>query len=256
MDPAIDLTGIDLTRPSVARAYDYYLGGFHNFLADRELAEATIATFPQVRGAGRSARRFLTRAVTHLAADHGVRQFLDLGSGIPTAGNVHEIAQAVDPTARVVYVDIHPVAVAHGGMLLAGNPNAISVAADLLRHYREALGPGGWIALSHATSEFQPATVQAAMQHYRRTATPGRPRDAAEVTALLDGYDLVLPDWCCPSSGSPAPCARWPTRRSSRSGSAPAAPADGPGRRPARSRTEPAVRPSGRVDAAAAPPGP
>jgi S-adenosyl methyltransferase len=123
--------GVDLSRPSVARVYDYFLGGFHNFPADREMAEAAIATYPALPAAARAGRAFLARAVTHLAADHGVRQFLDLGSGIPTVGNVHEIAQAVDPAARVVYVDIDPVAVAHSEALLAGNPWAGVICGDL-----------------------------------------------------------------------------------------------------------------------------
>src|SRR3954452_25369405 len=87
--------GVDLSRPSVARMYDYYLDGFHNFPADRELAEAAIAAYPQVPAAARAGRALLARAVTQLA-ERGVRQFLDLGSGIPTVGNVHEIAQSVD----------------------------------------------------------------------------------------------------------------------------------------------------------------
>jgi hypothetical protein len=123
--------GVDLSRPSVARVYDYFLGGFHNFPADRELAEAAIAAYPQVPAAARAGRAFLARVVTHLAVEHGVRQFLDLGSGIPTVGNVHEIAQSVDPQARVVYVDIDPVAVAHSEALLAGNPRADAIQADL-----------------------------------------------------------------------------------------------------------------------------
>jgi len=124
---------MDLSRPSVARVYDYYLGGYHNFPADREMAEAVIATYPLTRAAAKSIRAFLGRAVHHLAADQGIRQFLDLGSGIPTEGNVHDIVQAVDPQASVVYVDIDPVAVAHSEAILAGNPHTAVVQADLRR---------------------------------------------------------------------------------------------------------------------------
>jgi S-adenosyl methyltransferase len=121
---------IDITRASVARVYDYTLGGAHNFAVDREVAEKVTQAMPELREVLRGNRVFLTRAVHHLLK-LGIRQFLDLGSGIPTVGNVHEIAQQADPDARVVYVDNDPVAVAHSQALLADNPNATVVGADL-----------------------------------------------------------------------------------------------------------------------------
>jgi hypothetical protein len=121
---------VDLTRPSVARMYDYFLGGSHNFAVDRETARAVEKIYPGMMGAARANRSFLRRAVRYLSA-HGVDQFLDLGSGIPTVGNVHEIAQHTNPDARVVYVDVEPVAVAHSVALLAKDPLAIAVRADL-----------------------------------------------------------------------------------------------------------------------------
>jgi hypothetical protein len=121
---------IEIEQPSVARMYDYYLGGSHNFAADRQLAERATRAFPDVREFARANRAFLRRAVTFLA-DAGVNQFLDLGSGIPTVGNVHEVAQAADPNARTAYVDSDPVAYAHGSALLAGNPQAMFLQADL-----------------------------------------------------------------------------------------------------------------------------
>lgn len=121
--------GIDLSRPSASRVYDYYLGGFHNFSSDREMAERAIKDWPDLPLIMRSNRAFLRRAVTYLV-EQGVRQFLDIGSGIPTVGNVHEVAQALDPRARIVYVDIDPVAVAHSEAILLGNPNAIVVKGD------------------------------------------------------------------------------------------------------------------------------
>lgn len=124
--------GIDLDRPSASRVYDYYLGGFHNFEADRELARKAIADWPDLPRIMKENRAFLRRTVTHLAG-LGVRQFLDVGSGIPTVGNVHEIAQGLDPGARVVYVDIDPVAVAHSEAILAGNPGATVVRGDFRR---------------------------------------------------------------------------------------------------------------------------
>lgn len=121
---------IDHHRPSAARIYDCYLGGSHNFAADREVAERIVQLVPEVPRIARANRSFLRRAVVHLL-HAGIRQFLDLGSGIPTAGNVHEITQRVDPAARVVYVDIDPVAVAHGRGILAGNDRVAMVQADL-----------------------------------------------------------------------------------------------------------------------------
>ena len=105
-------TEIDLTRPSAARVYDYFLGGAHNFEIDRQLAEQIASMTPNLAATMRAGREFLRRAVRVLL-DDGIDQFLDIGSGIPTVGNVHEVAQAANPEARVVYVDIDPVAVAH-----------------------------------------------------------------------------------------------------------------------------------------------
>ncbi|MGI5452335.1 SAM-dependent methyltransferase [Streptomyces sp. CA-249302] len=124
--------GSDPDKASVARMYDAMLGGQHNFAIDREAVAAFSAIDPQVRTLARANRAFLGRAVRFLAAA-GVRQFIDLGSGIPTQGNVHEVAQSASPGARVVYVDNDPVAVAHSGSLLADNPDAAIVDADIRR---------------------------------------------------------------------------------------------------------------------------
>ncbi|MBO0840931.1 MAG: SAM-dependent methyltransferase [Sciscionella sp.] len=113
--PAPD--GVDINKPAAARIYDYYLGGAHNFKADREFAEQVISVIPFVRNIARVNRSFLRRTVTWLAKQ-GVDQFLDIGSGIPTVGNVHEIAQRINPDARTVYVDYEHVAVAHSRMIL------------------------------------------------------------------------------------------------------------------------------------------
>ncbi|HEX5496886.1 MAG TPA: SAM-dependent methyltransferase [Mycobacteriales bacterium] len=120
----------ELARANPARMYDYYLGGQANFKVDRQVAEQVIAVYPGIVAAARANRAFLARAVRYLL-DQGIDQFLDLGSGIPTVGNVHQIAQAVTPAARVVYVDIEPVAAAHATGMLAGNPNAAVIRADL-----------------------------------------------------------------------------------------------------------------------------
>ncbi|MEU4762823.1 SAM-dependent methyltransferase [Actinosynnema sp. NPDC023794] len=123
-------SSVDLDRPSAARMYDYFLGGSHNFAVDREAAKSVEQIFPGMSGAARANRSFLRRAVRYLLSQ-GIDQFLDLGSGIPTVGNVHEIAQQTNPAARVVYADVEPVAVAHSTALLADNPLASAIQADL-----------------------------------------------------------------------------------------------------------------------------
>jgi SAM-dependent methyltransferase len=126
---------VDTKHANVARVYDYWLGGSHNFLADQDLARAIAAVEPNTRGGVRANRAFLGRAVRFMAAA-GITQFLDIGSGIPTEGNVHEIAQESSPGARVVYADIDPVAVAHSRAILSGNPDAAIIQADLLEPER------------------------------------------------------------------------------------------------------------------------
>jgi hypothetical protein len=113
-----------------ARIYDYYLGGKDNFRADRETAELALAATPSVRDMARQNRAYLQRVVRYLAAEAGIRQFLDIGTGLPTQGNVHEIAQAVAPEARVVYVDNDPIVLAHSRALLDA-PHTTVILGDL-----------------------------------------------------------------------------------------------------------------------------
>jgi len=120
---------VDIDVPSSARIYDYVLGGVHNFERDRMIGDQLAQVVP-VREMARLNRSFLRRAVLFLI-DNGVRQFLDIGSGIPTVGNVHEIAQEADESCRVVYVDYEPVAVAHSQLILRDDPNAVMVQSDL-----------------------------------------------------------------------------------------------------------------------------
>jgi hypothetical protein len=124
---------VDLGRPSAARVYDYYLGGYHNLAVDRDFAEQAMQAMPELPLIMRTNRAFLRRSVRHLVS-RGIRQFLDLGSGIPTVGNVHEIAQGAAPECRVVYVDKDPVAVAHSQVMLDGNDNASVLLADMRDH--------------------------------------------------------------------------------------------------------------------------
>jgi SAM-dependent methyltransferase len=121
---------IDTDRPTAARIYDYLLGGSHNFAADRAVADQLIASIPEAPAMARANRDFLRRAVTY-CVESGVKQFLDVGSGIPTLGNVHQVAQEIDPSSRVAYVDIDPIAVEHSRILLADNANAIAIQDDL-----------------------------------------------------------------------------------------------------------------------------
>ncbi|WP_324194577.1 SAM-dependent methyltransferase [Nocardia blacklockiae] len=114
--------GIDVTKPHPARRYDYWLGGKDNFEADRESAEAVAEAFPSVQFSALENRAFLRRAVTYLTAEAGIRQFLDLGAGLPTAGNVHEIAQDIAPESRIVYVDNDPIVLIHARTLLDRRP--------------------------------------------------------------------------------------------------------------------------------------
>jgi hypothetical protein len=115
-------TGIDTSRPHPARTYDYFLGGKNNFAADREVADKVLAGWPTIRIGVRENRKFLARVVRYLAGEVGIRQFLDIGTGLPTADNVHEVAQAVAPSARVVYADNDPLVLAHARALLTSSP--------------------------------------------------------------------------------------------------------------------------------------
>jgi SAM-dependent methyltransferase len=227
--------GVDTQRANVARVYDYWLGGSHNFLADQDVGRAIAAVEPNMRAIARANRAFLGRAVRFLAAA-GIGQFLDIGSGIPTQGNVHEIAQQANPAARIVYVDIDPVAIAHSKAILAGNENAAIVDADLrdpekilthdisgrlidfsqpaglllmvVLHFiadtedpwrivatlRDALAPGSYLVLGHATDESKPGVAQATEKVYNRSvSTQLHLRAREEILRFFDGFDLVDP---------------------------------------------------------------
>jgi hypothetical protein len=114
--------GIDTTKPHPARMYDYMLGGKNNFAVDRETAEKALKSWGTARTAARENRAFLGRAVRYLVAEAGIRQFLDIGTGLPSANNVHEVAQREAPSCRVVYVDNDPIVLAHARALLTSKP--------------------------------------------------------------------------------------------------------------------------------------
>jgi trans-aconitate methyltransferase len=223
--------GTDANTVSVARMYDYFLGGPHNFAVDRQVADQVIALVPEVQPIVRANRAFLHRAVRHLV-DRGVRQFLDLGSGIPSIGNVHETAQQIAPETRVLYVDHDPVAVAHSEQILRHNPRAevlmgdlrrpdeILAAADLLDlsepvgvllgsvlHFvpdserpqeilgrlRERLAPGSYLAVTHVSDESRPEESAQILKLYESSANPVIPRTRAAVVELLAGWELIEP---------------------------------------------------------------
>ncbi|MHB1430579.1 MAG: SAM-dependent methyltransferase [Streptosporangiaceae bacterium] len=133
--------GTNTSVPSVARIYDWLLGGTNNYEVDRELGEAMTARAPELRDAARANRSFHQRAARYLA-EHGIRQFIDLGSGLPTAGNTHEIVFAARSDARVVYVDIDPLVLSHSQYQLAGDDRVAAVVADI-RDVAAVLGAAG-----------------------------------------------------------------------------------------------------------------
>jgi hypothetical protein len=222
-------------RPSAARMYDYFLGGHHNFEMDRRVAEQATAIWPDMPLVLRSNRAFLRRAVRFLVA-RGIDQFLDLGSGIPTVGNVHEVAQQANPAARVMYVDIDPVAVAQSRGLLRENSRATIIQADAcqpeqildhpevarlldlrrplgvlivalfhfvrddaqaygaVRTLRDAMVPGSYLALSHASDDGIPREMRDQVkQIYENTPTPVQLRSRAGIARFFDGFELVEP---------------------------------------------------------------
>jgi hypothetical protein len=132
MNKTDDWNSVDATMEqyNTARYYDYLLGGYHNYAVDRKVGDLIIQACPDIRLGALSNRAFLRRAVKFLC-QQGLDQFLDIGSGIPTSGNVHEVAQAINPAARVFYVDIDPVAVIHSQAILKDNPNAVCLQEDI-----------------------------------------------------------------------------------------------------------------------------
>ena len=248
--------GVSLDVPSAARVYDYLLGGSHNSAADREFARQALEEFPDVAAASRANRAFLYRAVRFLV-ESGIRQFLDIGSGIPTVGNVHEVAQRAAPDTRVVYVDIDPVAVAHSRALLADNDRADVVQADLrdpdgildspqvqnlldldqsvgllmvailhvipdaddpaglVARFRDAVGPGSYLAIGHATGDSRPTDAAKMQEISRRLPTPVTLRSHQQISRFFDGFDLVepglvwVPSWRPDPGDQPDPNPAW-----------------------------------------------
>jgi hypothetical protein len=123
--------GTDTSKANIARVYDWWLGGTHNFRADQDAARALITVEPRIRAIARANRAFLGRAVRFLAGQAGIRQFLDIGSGIPTEQNVHQVARQAAPQSRILYADNDEVAVSHSKLMLDGVPDTAIIQADL-----------------------------------------------------------------------------------------------------------------------------
>ncbi|MEU7973833.1 SAM-dependent methyltransferase [Micromonospora sp. NPDC049089] len=222
-------------RPNAARMFDYYLGGKDNFAADRAAAEMVLQVAPWMPEAARQGRDLIARTVRHLVQERDIRQIIDLGSGLPTRDNVHEIAHRIDPDVRVVYVDNDPVVSAHGRALLADSPTVSVVQADLrdpeqvLDHpeisaaidfespvavlmmfvlhlvpdeqdpqrfvatYRDALAPGSYLALSHASTDTHPDLMARISAIYARANSPFVPRSHADVSRFFGDFVLESP---------------------------------------------------------------
>ena len=215
-----------------ARVYDYWLGGKDNFAADRAAAEQVITFMPEILHTVRGNRRFLTRAVA-LLRDSGIRQFLDIGSGLPSSPNVHEIVQNGGTRAVVVYVDHDPVVVSHAAALMATNGATSAVTGDLravddvlgkarkmldftkpvgllfvgcLHHildsedpagivakYLAALAPGSYLVISHSTNEFSAEKMSANAEMADQSGTVLVPRSKEAILAMFNGHELVDP---------------------------------------------------------------
>ncbi|MFE3455235.1 SAM-dependent methyltransferase [Nonomuraea sp. NPDC059194] len=217
----------DPNIPNVARMYDYFLGGKDNFPADRAAAEKVLEIVPHIPVGARENRAFLGRAVRFLRAQ-GIDQFLDIGTGLPTLDNVHEVA---GPGARVVYADNDPQVLVHARALLEDTPQVRIVHGDLrapevilaqarahldfsqpvavlllaIVHFvqddpapivatlTDALAPGGYVAISHVCSDLQPEAAPGVEQVYRGASAQFTARRSTEIVSLFDGLDLVEP---------------------------------------------------------------
>jgi O-methyltransferase involved in polyketide biosynthesis len=177
----------DASRPNIARVWDYWLGGKDNFAADRKLAEKMLAVHPVTAQMARENRQFLGRAVSYVAG-RGVRQFIDVGAGLPTALNTHDIAQHVDPRARVAYVDNDPVVISHARSLLAKSPGVIAVPGDM-RDPGSILGDEGLTGLIDLAEPV--CVIMSGVLHF---ADPGTARQvtAAFARALAPGSHLII----------------------------------------------------------------
>jgi SAM-dependent methyltransferase len=224
--------GVRTDIPHPARVYNYLLGGKDNFAADRDAAEMSLALLPEVRDSALGNRRFLGRAVAFLR-DQGIRQFLDIGTGLPISPNTHEIAQQGHPDARVVYVDNDPVVFMRAEVLMADDKTISVIRADLrdtdtvlatagkhldltrpvalmfvaslhnipdaddpaglVARYLAALAPGSYLVISHVTDEFAPEQMHAVTEQYAQRDAVFIGRSRDAITAMFNGRKLLDP---------------------------------------------------------------
>jgi hypothetical protein len=192
--------GVDPTVPSPARMWNYWVGGTDHYAADRAVGDQVRATMPSMPMLARYARRFLADAVRQLAAEHGIRQFLDVGTGLPTAGNTHQVAQEIAPDARVVYVDNDPSVLAQAGALLTSRPEGATAYVDadhpvqVVRRLLDATPSGSYLVVAHAAGDIEASGMGPAMDLYNRwSATPINLRTRAEVARFTDGLEPIGP---------------------------------------------------------------
>lgn len=180
---------IDTSVVHSSRRYNYWLGGTDNFPADRESGDAIASRFPTVPLAARENRAFLRRAVTYLAADAGIRQFLDVGTGIPAADNTHQVAQSIAPESRVVYVDNDPIVLLHARSLLAGSPQGATAYLEGDFHEPDAI-----LAAARETLDFtQPIGLMlVALLHFMKDRDEPHRHVARLVEALPPGSHLAI----------------------------------------------------------------
>lgn len=203
--PAPAAGAVDTAQASIARVYDAALGGTDNFEVDRQVLAQVREVAPEVNDLAWSNRRFLARAVRFLADQGGIRQFLDCGSGLPTAENTHQIARRVDPSTRVVYVDNDPAVLAHGGALLAGDERCRIVAADIFRP-DEVLGHRGVREVLDLSRPL--ALLQVGTLHHHHDGDDGAALMRHYVEALAPGSFVVVAHFLDPQTAELGPLAR------------------------------------------------
>jgi hypothetical protein len=179
----------DVSVAHVARVYNYWLGGKDNFAADREAGDETIAAYPAIRMSARANRAFLARTVRYLAEDEGIRQYLDIGTGLPTANNTHEVAQSVAPESRIVYVDNDPMVLSHARALLTSTPEGATAYLDA-----DVRNPDKIIAQAQETLDFsQPMAIMLiAILHYVPDLNEAKQIVHRLVSAVAPGSFLVI----------------------------------------------------------------
>ncbi|MEU8378541.1 SAM-dependent methyltransferase [Streptosporangium sp. NPDC048865] len=235
---------LDADRPHSARIWNYWLGGKDNYPADREAGDMVERLIPGIADSARADRAFLGRCIEHLVTDGGIRQFLDIGTGLPTADNTHEVAQRLAPESRVVYVDNDPLVLVHARALLVSSPQGATtyIDADLrdphhilraaaetldftkpvalmllgilhhltddeeagkvVRELVDAVQPGSYLVIAHATAEVHGEAMHEAMRQFmERGGTPIVARDRAHLTSFFEGLDLLEP--------GVVSCSRW-----------------------------------------------